>query len=304
MVKKENLVENNIGSPIFIVGLPRSGSTFLLNLITTNPGIMAIGELLFLTPWRRDFRYFLKKSVGDLSSVDNIVKMTDLMFSGKNLPGLTASFWQYGEKYYNHQDLKDNIVNRLLQTDRSLENIFKAIVEEFTKYWGYTRFCAKFPVFVKHVPDLIKWYPDCKILHLVRDPRAMAMSRANFYGKKRLNYRKAMVLFATMQYIWTSKLHEAYQGITNYALVRYEDLIAQPEHTISQLCDFTCIDFTSRMLEPEAGQVSSITGEQRGGFDTKAMTHWRNVISPLEEKFITVLTRNSMKRFGYPADQL
>lgn len=298
-----NPIEGDMAKPIFIVGLPRSGSTLWLNLITMNPKIFRIGELLFLNPWwRKDFRYFLRNSVGDLSKRENIARMTDLMFSAKNIPGLTASFWP--AKDYDHPELREIIINRLLQSDRSLESIFKAICEEITRYSGFNRYCAKFPVFVNYVPELLKWYPNSRVIHIVRDPRAMAVSRANFQGKKRLNNRAAMMLFVAFQYVWTSRLHSKYKEIANYSLFRYEDLIANPEKTIRKLCDFAEIDFDPRMLKPKAGQASSVTGKKREGFDEKAVSHWREIISPLEEKVITILTKNSMKRFGYDLDYI
>lgn len=256
--------------------------------------------MLFLNPpWRKDFRYFLRKNGGDLSKRENIARMTDLMFSGKNLPGLTATFWQSRARDFDHPEFKEIITNRLLQSDKSLESIFKAVCEEITRYSGYNQYCAKFPVFVNYVPDLLKWYPNSKVIHIVRDPRAMAISRAKFQGPKRLNNRMAMILFAVSQYVWTSRLHTKYEGIANYALFRYEDLITKPERTIRKLCDFAEIDFAPQMLEPKAGQASSITGEKRDGFDGKSLSHWRETISPWEEKVITILTRNSMRRFGY-----
>ncbi|HLO13384.1 MAG TPA: sulfotransferase [Anaerolineales bacterium] len=289
--------------PLFIVGLPRSGSTLWFNLITMNREIFGIGEMFFLNPWwRKDFRYFLHRSIGDLSKLENIKKMTGLMFSGIPLPGLTASFWRYEAKQYDKPSLKERVTDRILESDQSLQSIFKAITEEISSYSGFDRYCAKFPVFVNYVPYLLEWYPNCKVIHIVRDPRAMAISRANFRGEKRLNNRTAMISFAVTQFIWTSRLHTKYDGMKNYALFRYEDLLANPEETIKKLCKFAEIDFDPQMLEPGEGQASSVTGKKRGGFDTKALSHWRDVISPMEEKVVTTLTRNSMKRFGYTLD--
>lgn len=286
--------------PIFIVGLPRSGSTLWLNLITMNSEIFEIGELLFLTPaWRKDFRYFLRTAVDDLSKNENIRRMIDLMFSGRKVPGITASFWQYTAKNYNDQDLKESIYRRILESDRSLRSVFDALIDETPRHYGFNRCCVKFPVFVNYIPQLLEWYPKGKIIHITRDPRAMAISRAGFRGEKILRNRKIMMLFVILQYVWTSRLHCQYNGIENYALFRYEDLLIDPEKIIRELCDFAEIDFVPQMLEPREGQASSVTGKKSAGFDKKAASHWRKAISPLEEKVITILTRRSMKRFGY-----
>ena len=286
--------------PIFIVGLPRSGSTMWFNLITTNPRVFGINEMLFLTPpWRKDFRYFLRTSKGDLSKNENIRTMVDLMFSGRRIPGIHGDFWYHEARNYDEQDLKESICRRILESNRSFGSVFQAFIEEIPSYYGFNRCCVKFPVFVNYIPHLLEWYPNGKIIHITRDPRAMAVSRANFPGERRLRNRMTTMSFVVLQYVWTSRLHCKYNAIENYALFRYEDLLADPERTIREVCDFAEIDFVPQMLQPKQGQASSVTGEKSAGFNKQAASHWKKAISPFEEKVITVLTRKSMKRFGY-----
>jgi hypothetical protein len=82
-------------------------------------------------------------------------------------------------------------------------------------------------------------------------------------------------------------------------VIRYEDLLANPERIIRELCDFTGLNFVPEMLQPEEGQASSVTGKKSSGFDKKAAFRWKKVISPFEEKIITFLTKKSMKIFNY-----
>lgn len=299
---RTDYVEFNMDNPIFLVGLPRSGSTFWLNLITLNPKIFKIGEMFFLSPpWRKDFRYFLRTSVGDLSKENNIRKMINLMFSGQKIPGISASFWQYYVKSYD-EELKERVFKRICESEKSLQSIFKAIIEEIPGYFGFDRCCVKFPVFVNYVPNLWEWYPNSKVIHIIRDPRAVAISRANFRGERKFKNRKMMILFTALQYVWTSRLHCKYNEHENYALFRYEDLLAEPKDTIRKICDFAELDFVPEMLEPKEGQASSVTGEKATGFNKITASHWKQVITPLEKKVITLLTASSMERFGYDPD--
>ena len=287
-------------TPIFIVGLPRSGSTLWSHVIAKNPSVFEIGEMLMLTPpWRRDFRYFLRVVMGGLPDDQHIRRMVDLMFSGSKTPGITGSFWQYTANDYDHPELKQIICTKIQTSDRTIGSVFRAFIEELSAYQGYDRCSVKFPVFVNHVPDLLEWYPDCKIVHATRDPRAMAVSRANFRGQRRLKNHQLTVLFAILQYVWTSQLHRRFSTLPNYKLVHYEDLLVEPKRSVRELCDFAEIDFVARMLEPVEGQASSVTGTASGGFNRKAGTHWMGVISPLERRLVTTLTRPSMRRFGY-----
>ncbi|MEN8134279.1 MAG: sulfotransferase [Thermodesulfobacteriota bacterium] len=298
-----------MNNPIFIIGLPRSGSTLWHNIIARNEEICRIGEMHFLTPWRKDFRHFCKKHVGDLQNNNNVKKMVDLIFSQETTPGLNAWFWNAELQRVNNNDLKEKIYSGILVSDRSLGSIFKIFIENITVYSGLKRCCVKFPVYPSHIPQLLQWYPRCKIVHITRDPRATSISRTNDPGGTQQLKRKyplitfliqkIMIYFNVAQYCWTSRLHSKYKAIDNYALFRYEDLLAYPEKTIRKLCHFIEIDFDEKMLTPKAAQKSSVTGKRAKGFDKKAGTRWEKVISPFDKLLITMLTKRSMTKFGY-----
>jgi len=304
---------NDLDKPIFIVGLTRTGSTLWHNIISSDPNVLRLGAMLFLDPWHKDFRYFIRKKVGDLSIEKNIEKMINLIFSSDIIHGITRTFFVVDIKNVNDPHLKKTLYYKILESDKSLGSVFKILMEEITHFCGYNRFCVKFPVYVNHIPELLQWYPKCKIIHITRDPRAIALSRTNDPGgtaKKIKKYpylsffiRKIMIFFVIIQYIWTSRLHCKYRNIENYALFRYEDLLSNPEKVIKKLCGFAEIDFVPEMLEPqkgnEKGQTSSLTGKKQKGFDKEAAYRWTTKISAFDKKIITLLTKGSMKRFGY-----
>jgi hypothetical protein len=299
-------------NPIFIVGLPRSGSTLWLNILAQNHKICRINEIHYLTPIKRDFRYFLKKNVGNLKKDKNALKMVELIFSQKRILGIHESFWIYEIRNIKDTKFKNILQKRLLESDRSLGSIFKIIIEEISAVRGYSRCCVKFPVYVNYVDRLLDWYPQSKVIHITRDPRAIVISRINDPRIRRGITRKlrnlhhsnyfiklTMICFVSAQYIWASKLHCKFNKLSNYALFRYEDLLSEPERVIKKLCSFTEIDFIPEMIAPEEGQPSSITRKKYKGFNKNSATNWMKVITPSEKKLITGLTRGSMKRFGY-----
>ena len=48
-------------------------------------------------------------------------------------------------------------------------------------------------------------------------------------------------------------MHRRFQHLQNYRLFRYEDLLAEPEKTLKELCQFIGVDFTDDFLHPERG---------------------------------------------------
>src|SRR5919106_3251299 len=109
-------------SPIFIVGLHRTGSTLWHNLIAMCPGVMRLTDPRFLSDWtHKDFRYFLKTQVGNLASDQNVDKMVELCFARKTLPGLNSTFWRSENiDVVNNDELKREISCRIKQSNRSL----------------------------------------------------------------------------------------------------------------------------------------------------------------------------------------
>jgi hypothetical protein len=311
----KNLHEEFMRRPIFIVGPHRSGSTLWHNLISMCPGVMRLTDPRFLSEGRhKDFNHFLRTRGGDLSIDENVDAMVEMCFSKQNLPGLDSTFWRFENiEAIKNPELKKEISAKIKQSDRSLGAIAKAFIEEITRLGGCSRPCVKFPVDVGHIPELLQWFPDCKIVHITRDPRAVAMSKRNDPSGTAIKVtehpgfawliRRLAVWFVIAQYRRTSQLHVRFKHLTNYRLFRYEDLLAEPEGVLKGLCEFIEVDFTEDLLHPETGrhehQRSSLTGKQRKAFDASAAIRWQTIIPVFDKWLITNLTKGSMKRLGY-----
>lgn len=301
--------------PIFIVGLPRTGSTLLQNVFSRNDYLCRLLEMHFLTPLRVDFRSFLKQHVGDLEKEENIRKMTELLFVEPRIPGIKkGGFWIQEIHQVDTSSFQEKLFQAIKESDRTIGSIFKCLIEVYREMRGQQRLLVRFPVYPNYIPRLIKWYPECKVMHLIRDPRAIAISKQNDPGGVQVlmkKYpllrnkagsfvlRKTMVLFVIIQYNWCSRLHKRFQKYKNYSLVKYEDLLLNPKPTIIEVCKHTEIEFNEEMLVPGKGQRSSITNERKEGLDTSAAFRWMDKIGSFEKSLITILTRRSMKRFGY-----
>jgi hypothetical protein len=277
--------------------------------------MMRLADPRFLSEWRhKDFRYFLKTQVGDLSIDENVDKMVELCFTKKNTLGLDGVFWRFVNiDAVKNPELTKEISRHIKKSDRSLGAIARILIEEITRFSGCDRACVKFPVDVGHIPELLAWFPGCKIVHITRDPRALAMSKTNdpsgtairvrHYPRLAWLIRKLSVCAVIAQYRRTAQIHLRFKDLSNYSLFRYEDLLAQPEKTLRELCGFVETKFTQDMLAPQKGhhehQPSSLTGKQQKAFDPIAAVRWQTIISPFDKWIITVLTKQSMKRLDY-----
>jgi hypothetical protein len=307
--------QGTVKDPIFIVGPHRSGSTLWHNLVAIGPGILRLTDPRFLgRPGQRDFQFFLETQAPDLSAAEDVDKMVELCFSKKNIAGLESTLWEFkGVPAADNPEVRKEVSRKIQESDRSLGAIARIIIEEITRFSGYDQACVKFPVDVTRTPELLNWFPSCKIVHITRDPRALAMSKTNDPSGTALKVvehprlawliRKGAIWFNIVLYRKTAKIHKKLKRLANYRLFRYEDLLFDPERTLRELCAFIEVDFTEAMLEPQSGrhdhQPSSLTGKRQKGFDPEAAVRWQKVISSLDNILISCLTRGSMRKLGY-----
>jgi sulfotransferase family protein len=308
---------NTYEPPIFVMGLPRTGSTLLENIIGRSPGVLELAEVLYLSPWRRDFRYFLRTRVGDPWRDENLRKMVEIIFSEHDpIPGITGSFWRMGGgiKAIGESALKERVLDSLKASDRSLASILRILLKEITLFNDCRKCSVAFPVYISHLGTLLEWFPDARVIHIARDPRAIAISKTNdpggtaLYNQKypylKFFIRKAMIAFVIVQYIWASRVHAKFRDQPNYLLVKYEDFIMDPEATVKRVCEFAKIGYNPEMLEQshDRAQRSSISGEVRTKADARAALKWMNVITPFEKFLVTFLCKRGMARFGFDPD--
>ena len=246
--------------------------------------------------------------------MEEVNTLVELCFSRKNIPGLEGSFWRFeGISVVDDPALRKEVARRIMESSKSVGAIARIIIEEITRFTGCERACMKFPVNVEHIPELTEWFPDCKIVHITRDPRALAMSKSNdpfgtaikLLQHPRLAWliRKMSIWFVIAQYRRSARVHRQLQQLSNYKLFRYEDLLAEPEKTLRKLCKFIDVDFTRQLLHPERGihlhQASSLTGKQKKAFDPSAAVRWQKVMPAFDKWLITNLTKRSMRTLGY-----
>jgi hypothetical protein len=289
--------------PIFILGISRTGSKIYMSILNKYSDINITPELNFInSSWRnfffhKDFLTTVKKNIGDLKDDTNIQKLIDLMYSGK----LEGSFWNLIKKRnLDKKTLKDRLIN----SDRTFKSVFQVLLEEHARSNNKKIPGAKFPVNPEFTSKLLKWYPSCKIVFLIRDPRAVYSSLSAGFSKK-LNskykvftLRIIMFLITINQFKKAVKIIKMYSNLANFCYIRFEDLITHSEIYIQKLCEFLEIEFKSDMLSPSVFDSSYKTNKKKG-FDQETLHRWKKHISPITANMIKLFTNKQMKEIEY-----
>jgi hypothetical protein len=313
--------ENNMSmdqQTLFIVGCARTGSTLLRQIMNKNERLCLASETHFLRRWSRFGRDKQIAEFGNLSIDANIVQLAEAFYSDQRTP--TTGYWGWLKQTIDRAEF----TRHLLATDRSDQAIFTMLLTIFAEskkgaYGSDLILGEKTPAHLYSVPQFFDWFPNAKVVHTFRDPRGIFVStlkrmQTNRWGLK-AKYpalpsklvdpliHPLTVLFTTRAWLDAVRLHaqyeQAYRG--RYMLVRFEDLVTDPDRQVRAICDFIQVPFDHRMID-EVNVVSSSYREQRrgpGGFDSQNANRWQSHINPLTKTWFSFLGRKHLKHFGY-----
>jgi hypothetical protein len=268
-------------SPLFVVGMPRSGTKLLRGLLTRHPRIrIPIYETEFLPQlarWVRE-RGIPHDEFAFERMYRSVRHAPYFEYRKQDSPAFTWQGWREAcEGRFDATGLFEGFVRYETGTPRGSGII-----------WG-----DKSPTYIEHLPLLLALYPQASIVHIVRDVRDQCVSLRKAFGKdlRRAAHRwNECVLAARRRAIRnTARFHE----------VKYEELLEQPEDQLRGICEFLRLEFSKDMLQLDRpvepigdGRASSaILGGNHDKFAQR--------LTPAEIEAIESLAWEGMATFGY-----
>lgn len=289
--------------PIFIVGCGRTGSKIYLQVLNLHPEVGLGYEMHLINPWYRLLKNDALtqiKNIGPLKNEENLRKAIDLCFSDR----LEGNFWDYLKRNVD----KKTVYRKMKTSDMEIKDLLSILLEETAKKKAGNIPGSKFPLHFGYVRKLKDWFPDCKVVHTIRDPRAILASELKREVKpnyplskdKRFFYDVGIILYVITQWTWASRCHKRYQEIysKSYKLIRFEDVVSSPEKQIKELCDFLEIDYDKDILNINT-RGSSYEHEKKSGFDEEAIKRWEKALSDGKRRLVELLLGHKMRELGY-----
>jgi hypothetical protein len=193
--------------------------------------------------------------------------------------------------------------------------LFAAVVNGLASSAGKTIACEQTPRNIFYARELLTLYPAAHVVHMVRDPRAVMASQKKRWQRRRLSKTAARVPGYESLRVWVNyhpytiaRLWSrataaalALEGHPRVTLVRFEDLVRDPEATVRHLCARIGIGYEPGMLD--VGQVNSShqssVGGMRPGLNSDAIDKWQDVLSTAETAITEGRCAPWMRRFGY-----
>jgi len=236
--------------PIFLLSLPRAGSTLLQRLLSLNGGISTKSE-----PWIALPLFFALKE----RSVRSIYGHNTLT---KGISGFVDSFPHGIDDYY-------------ASSAKYLNAMYALGAEP-----GSTYFLDKTPRYHLIVDELFKAFPDGKFIFLWRNPLAVSASMIETYGKGNWN----LYMFWVDLYSGIDSLINAFnQNSARSIAVKYEDLVAQPNEQIMEIMDYLELEYTANSVD-ELKNAKKMWGDRTGQYKYDHISQaskdkWKSVLS-------------------------
>lgn len=265
-----------------------------------SPENFYIGHLI-----RPGMKHAIKK-IGDMSDDANVYKLVDYMYEAR----FTGTYWQLLKSGWLGID-KEVFLRELLNCNRSDKEIYEVFLRVHPEVTEDTVLGDKNPGHLYHVPTLMEWFPQAKVIHTFRDPRAILASEwAKRVSSKPTSSLSALlnpfhsllvVLHVTVTWLYAVRLHYRYQKQypQNYYLSKYEDIVTDPDKSIRQLCDFLEVQFHPEMLKPRKVDSSYLHDEKGSGFDQRAITRWQQHLKPWMSRWLSFWGKKYLREFGY-----
>lgn len=277
-------------APFFIIGTERSGSNLLRLILNSHPALLVPHPPHIL-------KYFapLAASYGDLADPPRLARLVD------DVRGLIAAHIHPWEFVPSQAEILAAV------REPSLAGVFFAVYDICCRRAGMRRWGCKSTFVIDHLDAVLAVCPEARFLWLVRDPRDVAVS------SRRSLFSPCHPWFTAR--LWRRQQEAGLCGQSVYAgnflLVRYEDLLIEPEVTLRRVCAFLGEAYVPAMLEfhrtAAARQSSALSACWRNTgrpIQPDNRERYRRELSPAELALVEGECGDLLEYFGYPrADQ-
>lgn len=283
----------SMDSPVFIVGMSRSGTTLLSRMLDAHSEIA-----IFPETWL----YVVLDHLGCIEKFSS--------------PWQTALFFR--EVWKSLGSYKDSAARVLAKvaaeeakyvgpTAVVLEKLGQAYAtERHARIWG-----EKTPGHALWLREIRDLFPQARILSMVRDPRDVVVSYDDRWGQSRRDTEYVTSTAALLKHFLAHLLHRPGFPPDQIHWVKYEALTAQPQTELERVCTFLGVEFEPRMLmfyrrHQDVG--SEMTDGHHHDLLSKPATtekigRYREALTPAQIALVERLLRDEMRVLGYPLSE-
>jgi len=269
--------------PFFVVGAQRSGTTMLRLMLNAHSRLCVPFESVFIPVFYRELHRY-----GDLRELNRMEKLLrDIQHNPWVIKGSLVTDTQA-------------ILDRNPKTYSELVDI---ILSELARSEGKVRWGDKTPGYVLDLDVLRALFPNCRVIHLVRDGRDVARSLAG------LSWGSRDLVQNAVDWRWKVMMGRKMGNMMgeDYLEVHYEDLVRNPQVNLENICSFIGEAFEPGMLSyadsAEQHMPNHSLKWHRSSVaapDVGKVEGWRKAMSLSDQIIFEQIAADALDVFGYP----
>ena len=232
-----------------------------------------------------------------VDSHDNIAIAQETSIMRAYLAHKWIPFHRHGGDWYGRLGWSD------AELDERMREFYGGMFERFASQHGKRRWGDKTPWHAWHIREITRLFPDAVVLATVRHPGAVASSVS---GRFRLTWRGAVSHWVNTT---TELVARGRELGDRFLLVRYEDLVTDPDTTLREV--FSWLDepwsdrlLTHHLVHEERGTPSKVEGASRSDdpIDASRIGTWLDRASAEDLAILREKTGRLAAFYGYDLD--
>jgi len=267
--------------PVFIVGAQRSGTTMLRLMLNAHGSFAVPFESDFLQPLKEGL---VRRSLGDKQAVELAL---DALAN---------------EKFTSKGKIVEDRPAVLAHSICTYAELIVAVFTEYAKSRGKPRWGIKTPSYQTQIDVLNELFPDATVVHIVRDGRDVLVSRRG------LSWGGHNTPQLAHDWRWQVLMGRKLGRMlgSRYMEIRYEDLVQDPEVSLTQLCAFLGERFDAAMLRYHEHAAAEIPKDSMKWHEASVSApnknkiyQWKDKLPLADQILFQEVAGDALAAFGY-----
>ena len=211
---------------IFIVGIARSGTTLLQSILGSHPDIFVFPETHIFDRTLHK-QPLARRIIGVYASRDQVLREFLDQVSAEDL------YQPYVRARWSLRSWTSHVLSRL---------------DAVSARSGQRIWVEKTPLHLHYVAMLTDFFPEIKVIHIVRKPLANIGALLEVSRRYPETFAQGTIDLAIGRYLREIQISNRVGRARNHKIVRYEDLVSQPEGAVRELCTFLGVAYSDQMM--------------------------------------------------------
>ena len=272
-------------SPILITGVWRSGTTLVSRILNNHPDLAVTYDTVH-------FMRFSFNKYNPIHKKKNVIKLIN----------------DTRKRLLKRYDLNicEKDVLKIINGKYTYQRIYDALMQVFLlksnkkNTWG-----EKTNLVWTKIPNFFKMYPKGRVLHIVRDPRAVLFSWKKFTQANGNDYLDSILnCYDSMS---KALLYKNIYKHKSYKLITYEELVSNPSLIVKSVCKKFNIKYDPIMLETKnftdkhgnKWKANSIHKKRVMGISKSMINKWKKNLNNWEIFLIEAIMKDLFRHFDY-----